>query len=62
MEDTVSKRTKGDEGDPSYHIRKRNPCKVEGITELEVSHSDQVDWVPTEIQRTGPIDAESCEG
>ena len=62
MEDTVSKRTKGDEGDPSYHIRKRNPCKVEGITELEVSHSDQVDRVPTEIQRTGPIDAESCEG
>ena len=37
----------------SYKIGKRDPCKVEGITELEVTHSDQVDRVPTE-QRTGP--------
>ena len=45
-EDAISERARGNEGDSSYHIRKRNTCQIEGIAEPEVSHADQVDRVP----------------
>ena len=50
-EDAISERAKTKQCYSSYHIRKCNPYKVERITEPEVSHGDQVDRVPTEIQR-----------
>jgi hypothetical protein len=47
-EDTISERTKTKQCNSSYYIRKRDPYKVEWITEPEVSHGDQIDRVPTQ--------------
>jgi hypothetical protein len=61
MGDAISECTKGNEGDSSYYIRKRDPCKVERITESEMSHGYQVDRVPTQIQRNYPVRGERCK-
>ncbi len=60
-EDAISEGARGNEGDSSYHIRKRDPCEVERIAEREVSHGDQVDRVPTQIQRNSPVRDECCK-
>ena len=54
-EDTISERAKTKQRYSSYYIRKGDSCKVEWITEPEVSHGDQIDRVPTQIQRNCPI-------
>ena len=61
-EDAISDCATGYQCNSSYHIRKRDPCEVERIAELQVSHGDQVDRVPTQIQRNCPIRGERCEG
>ena len=49
VEDAINEGARGNKGDSSYHIRERDPCEVERIIEPEVSHSDQVNRIPTQI-------------